>query len=222
MMCLHQHLRKGFILPYSVVIADDHSLVRKSIGQIVDAHHGLECVGSAADGVDALVLVKSLKPDLLVLDAAMPRTTGVEVIEEVRRWSSSTKIAVVTGVTSHTMLQHILDSAVEGIFLKSEDADGWGDEFYRICEGGRRESPPLSKRFDQAVRPESLTRRERQILFAIARGESNAAMGDRLGISPNTVDKHRTAIMRKLNAHSATELVTRAFRDGLLGGAEEE
>lgn len=205
---------------YSVVIADDHMLVRKSIRDLLEGHESFEVVGEAEDGVAAVVAIKSLKPDLLILDAAMPKATGVEVIEEVRRWSPSTRIAVVTGVGSLQMLQHIVDAGVEGLFLKSEDFASWVGDLLDICEGERRLSEKAIAQVSQRLNEDSLTPRERQVLFGIARGESNQGIADRLGISPNTIDKHRTSIMRKLEVHSATELVTRAFRDGLLDGSD--
>lgn len=203
-------------MAHSVVIADDHMLVRKSIRDLLTSHESFDIVGEAGDGLEAMVLVKSLKPDLLLLDAAMPKATGLEVIEEVRRWAPQTRIAVITGVASAPMLRQILDSGVEGLFLKSEDVKDWVDDLVAICEGGRRVSQAAEVRLAQQEQSNSLTGRERQVLLCIARGQSNGMIAERLGVSPNTIDKHRTSIMRKLNVHSATQLVTRAFHDGLL------
>ncbi|MEZ5892457.1 MAG: response regulator transcription factor [Parvularculaceae bacterium] len=208
-------------MSYSVVIADDHMLVRQSIRRILEKAGRFDIVGEADNGVSAVALVKSLQPVLLVLDIAMPQATGVEVIEEARRWSPGTKIAVVTGVNSASMLQHVYDSGVEGIFLKAGDTDSWADDFFAICEGERRIAEAVMPLVDEAGDSNALTGRERQILFGIARGETNAVIADRLGISANTVDKHRTKIMRKLGVHSAAELLARALRDGLLEGANQ-
>ena len=191
-------------------------LVRQSLRSMLEKSDRFEITGEAEDGVAALTLVKSHKPDLLVLDAAMPKATGVEVIEEVRRWSPETKIAVVTGVNAAGMLQQILDSNVDGLFLKSGDTESWVEDFAAICAGERRISDRVAG--NSALTP-NLTGRERQILFCIVRGETNAVISEKLGISANTVDKHRTAIMRKLQVHSVAELVAKAFRDGLLDGA---
>ena len=191
-------------------------LVRQSLRSLMEKSDRFDIVGEAEDGVAALTLVKAHEPDLLVLDAAMPKATGVEVIEEVRRWSRKTRIAVVTGVNAAGMLQQILDSNVEGLFLKSGDTDKWVDDFLAICNGERRISEAVAG--DQKLTPD-LTGRERQVLFCIVRGETNNAISEKLGISANTVDKHRTAIMRKLKVHSVAELVAKAFRDGLLDEA---
>ena len=193
-------------------------LVRQSLRQLLEKSDRFDIVGEAEDGVAAVALTKSLQPDLLILDAAMPKATGVEAIEEVRRWSRDTKIAVVTGVNAAGMLQQILDANVEGLFLKSSDTEGWVDDFLAICAGARRISERVAG--DSALSP-NLTGRERQVLFCIARGETNPVISEKLGISVNTVDKHRTSIMRKLNVHSVAELVAKAFRDGLLGEAND-
>jgi DNA-binding NarL/FixJ family response regulator len=195
-------------------------LVRSSIREILQTSGHFRILAEAPDGMEAIRAVKIHSPDLLVLDAAMPRTTGVEVIEETQRWSPTTKIAVVTGMTSLDLLQHIVDAGVAGIFLKSEEASGWAEEFRAICAGGQRIDPELLNRLDARLSPQNLSRRERQVLFGIARGESNAMIAERLGISPNTIDKHRTSIMRKFGVHSSTQLVARAFRDGLLGNTD--
>ena len=206
---------------YSVVIADDHMLVRQSIRRILEGADRFDIVGEADNGVSTVTLVKSLQPSLLVLDIAMPQATGVEVIEEIRRWSPHTRIAVVTGMSSGGMLQHVYDSGVDGIFLKSGDTAGWAEEFLAICEGRRCIGETILERVAGHAGRGSLTGRERQVLFGVARGETNTVIAERLGISANTVDKHRTSIMRKLGVHSAAELLARALRDGLLEGASQ-
>ncbi len=207
---------------YTVVIADDHMLVRQSIKRILQGVEQFDVVGEAADGVSTVTLVKSLRPYLLILDIAMPQATGVEVVEEVRRWSPETKIAVVTGMNSRGMLQHVFESGVEGIFLKSGDTEGWVGDFLAICEGERKICDSVISLVDENTGKNTLTGRERQVLFGIARGETNTVIAERLGISANTVDKHRTKIMRKLGVHSAAELLARAFRDGLLDSASHQ
>lgn len=209
-------------MKYAVVIADDHMLVRESIKRMLESADRFDIVGEAEDGLSTVAMVKSLQPRLLVLDIAMPQATGVEVVEEVRRWSPQTKIAVVTGMNSKGLLQHVYESGVEGIFLKSGDTQAWVQDFLAICTGERKVCEAVLKVVEDNNGTNALTGRERQILFSIARGETNTVIAERLGISANTVDKHRTKIMRKLGVHSAAELLARAFRDGLLDGASHQ
>jgi len=191
-------------------------LVRQSIKQMIDKAPGFQLVGEADDGLSAVAEVKSKKPDLIILDIAMPHATGVEAVEEIRRWSPDTKIAIITGMTAKKLLRHVYESGVEGIFMKSGDVSGWIEDLTAICNGERKIVDEVRTLVEEAPNEAGLTNRERQILFAIARGENNTTIAERLNISANTVDRHRTKIMRKLGVHSAAELVARAFRDGLL------
>lgn len=104
------------VVSYAVIIADDHMLVRESIKRILESADQFDVVGETEDGLSTVAMVKSMLPQLLILDIAMPQATGVEVVEEVRRWSPQTKIAVVTGMNSKGLLQHVYESGVEGIF----------------------------------------------------------------------------------------------------------
>ena len=187
---------------------------------MVEASPKFVVVGEAEDGLSAVALIKSKKPDLIVLDIAMPQATGIEAVEEVRRWSPETKIAVLTGMTAKKLLRHVYDSGVEGIFMKSGDTSGWIDDLIAICNGERVIPDAVQKLVDEADEIVQLTRRERQVLFAAVRGENNAKIADRLNISVSTVDGHRSKLMRKLGVHSTAELITRAFRDGLLEGED--
>ena len=177
---------------------------------------GFHVVGEAEDGLSAVAQVKSHQPDLIILDIAMPQSTGVEAVEEIRRWSPKTKIAVITGMTAKKLLRHVYESGVEGIFMKAGDVSGWIDDLTAICHGERKIPDSIVQMTQDTTDTTGLTNRERQILFAIARGENNTTIAERLSISANTVDRHRTKIMRKLGVHSAAELVARAFKDGLL------
>ena len=183
---------------------------------MIEKAPGFQLVGEADDGLSAVAEVKSKKPDLIILDIAMPHATGVEAIEEIRRWSPDTKIAIITGVTAKKLLRHVYESGVEGIFMKSDDVAGWIEDLTAICNGERKIADTVRSLVEESQNEAGLTNRERQILFAVARGENNATIAERLSISANTVDRHRTKIMRKLGVHSAAELVARAFRDGLL------
>lgn len=190
-------------------------LVRNSIKLMIEASPDFIVVGEAEDGLSAVALVKAHKPDLIILDIAMPQATGIEAIEEVRRWSPDTKIAVLTGMTAKTLLRHVFESGVEGIFMKSSDTERWVEDLTAICNGARKIPDKVMKLVQEADSVQ-LTRRERQILFAVVRGESNAKIAERLNISASTVDGHRTKLMRKLGVHSTAELIAKSFRDGLL------
>ncbi|MBV7256855.1 response regulator transcription factor [Pacificimonas sp. WHA3] len=199
-----------------VIIADDHMIVRQGTRALLERTDVFVVVGEVDNGLNAIAETKRLMPELLLLDLAMPVITGVEVIEDVRRWSPETHIAVLTGMRNANMLRHALDGGATGLFLKSSDVDGLPDGLRAVCEGETHIDPAAASLLASAGHHTDITARERQVLFGIARGASNPDLAERLGISANTVDKHRTSLMRKLGAHSAAELVAIALRDGLL------
>lgn len=197
-----------------VLIADDHGIVRAAIRHLLEAVPGAEIVGEAADGIAAIALTKRLEPDLLLLDVAMPQAGGVAVIGEVHRWSPTTRVAILTGITAAGTLQHLLDSGAVAILLKSAPPEE--------LERGLRKVVAGEPYVDDALRASlagasgaALTMRERQVLALVAQGRSNGEIAALLNISAKTADNHRTNLMRKLDLHSAAELTAFALREGL-------
>lgn len=201
---------------YRAIIADDHAIVRNSLAAILAEIGDVEVVAEAANGLETIALVKQHAPDLLLLDAAMPLARGVQVYGEARRWSPETRIVVVTGFTSTTMLADWLAAGVDGLFLKSADPGEMQQGFAQVLAGGKFVSQEVADKL--AAEPERgpLTDREREVLSLIAAGHQNAAIGDKLFISPKTVEKHRASLMAKLGVNSVSGLLTHALREGLL------
>ena len=205
----------------SVIIADDHSIVRDGLRDVladVDARHGLafEIVNEASNGLEALAAVKAHKPELLLLDLAMPLATGAEILADVKRWSPDTRIAIFTGVVAPGLLASLVESGVHGMFSKAVSTDDICDHLALILNGGYYVAPDLAEVIEQGHQAASLTDRERQTLNMIISGKSNKEMARLLNISPKTVEKHRTSLMQKLEVHSIAELLARALKDGLI------
>jgi len=198
------------------VIADDHGLVRSALGEILTKIEGVEIVGEADNGIEAITLAKSLKPDLLTLDSGMPLARGMEVYGEVRRWVPDVRIAVVTGFTAVGQLADWVAAGVDGLFLKTCPPEELSDGFSLILKGGTYYSKSVTKTLEGASEKPVLTMRERQILHMIADGCSNAEIATQLSISPKTVDNHRTRMMSKLEVHSIAQLLAYALKEGLL------
>ncbi|MCG8492412.1 MAG: response regulator transcription factor [Sneathiellales bacterium] len=200
----------------SVVIADDHMIVRSGLLQILERLDDVNVVAEADNGLAAIAAVKRYQPDLLVLDAAMPQAKGIEVLADCRRWSSSTAILLFTGFKSANILKDWLQADVEGILLKSSSGEEVEKSVLTILEGGRYVSQEAKDILDKTNLSVKLTNREREVLSMIATGQQNGEIAKRLFLSIRTVEKHRASLMAKLGVHSASELLVHALKEGLL------
>lgn len=208
------------------VVADDHAIVRSGLraaleqpGLIEPA--GIKVVAEATNGLQAIAAVRQHKPHLLLLDVQMPLAGGVEVVVEVRRWSPATRIVVLTGVTAVGMVSSLVDSGIDGLFSKGDDNTDLYRRLPGILRGQRHIADSFVDRLKGAEDRTALTGRERQILNLILRGQGNKEIAVTLGISPKTVDKHRTSMMQKLDVHSVPQLMAHALREGLVDPSTE-
>lgn len=200
----------------TVVIADDHALVRNALKDIVIKIDNTVVVGEADNGVAAITLAKTLKPNLLILDSAMPLARGMEVFGEVKRWSPGTHTAVVTGFTSVGHLADWIAGGINGMFLKTCSPEEMRKGFSLILAGGSYYSKAVMDALEGVADKPALTMRERQILHLIATGQSNKEIADQLSISAKTVDNHRTRMMSKIGVRSTAQLLAYALKEGLL------
>ncbi len=205
----------------TIVIADDHTLVRNGLKDVLTTIQDTEVVGEAENGLEAISLCKSLTPTLLTLDAGMPYARGMEVYGEVRRWSPETKIAIVTGFTSVGGLADWVSAGADGVFLKTCSPDEMRHGFSVLLDGGVYISKEVLSALETRPETPEVTARERQVLHLVAEGCSNAEIAERLTISPKTVDNHRTRLMAKLEVHSVAELLAYALREGLLENSRQ-
>lgn len=210
------------MVPYRVVLADDHVLFRQGLKGILQGTADLDVVGEAGDGLELLNLLDQCKvaPDLIILDISMPNLRGIEVIPEIRMIHPTVKVLIVTMHKDKEYLYQALSAGADGYFLK-KDADA---ELFvaieKIRKGGIYVSPYLSESVDdweqirQGFRRPILTTRERQVLKLIAEGKSNKETADLLSISVHTVERHRANIMNKLNVKGTADLVKYAIEKG--------
>lgn len=194
-----------------VLIADDHGFTLAGMEAALSAHGGFDVVGTAQGGLDTIAQGRRLRPDLAVLDFAMPDATGLEVFLELRRWTPDTRCAVVTGVTEAETLRQIVEAGVHGLFQKGDDPDEIVAGLVRVA-GGARVVPDGLEAGDET----KLSGREIEVLMGISRGQSNREIADSLSISPKTVETHRASLMRKFEVHSTAALVVAAVRSGHL------
>jgi len=200
----------------SVVIADDHALVRQAVRSVIDKISKTQVVAEAENGIEAIAAVRAHKPDLLVLDAAMPLARGVEVFAETRRWSPDTRVVLLTGFTSTAILLDWLDAGVDGMVLKTCSTDVMQAAFETVLNGANYIADDVTALLEERPPAASLTSREREVLSLLATGKANPAIAEQLSLSVKTVEKHRASLMKKLNVHSIAELMVFALREGLL------
>lgn len=203
-------------MPVSVVIADDHDLVVRGMVNALESYGGFEVVATADNGVDAIVAAKLHRPDIILLDMSMPDATGLEVFAEVRRWAPETRAAIITGNPTPALFAQLEAAGIDGLFLKNAPVDEICEAIARIARGERVISAAARAEIDAASDRETLSPRELEVLQGVAMGLTNAAIAERLSISPKTVDNHRTNLMRKLKVRTSAALVAEAMKNGLV------
>jgi two-component system, NarL family, response regulator NreC len=210
----------------TVVLADDHQIVRRGIRSVLSAETDIEVVGEADDGFQACDLVQELMPDVLVLDLAMPGMHGFEVAERAAGISPKTRTVVLSMYDDIEYVARALRLGIKGYVLKRSVAEHLVRAIRESLAGRCYVSPPLSQddvealivtnRRDTADPYDTLTPREREALYLAARGCNRVQIASQLYISKRTAEKHRASAMRKLSLHNQSELVRYAVERGLL------
>ena len=208
-----------------VLLVDDHPLVRAGIRRVLETRPGLIVAGEASDGAEALRLVETLEPDLMVLDLAMPEVDGVEVLERLRSRAPSLRILVLTMHAHPEYIRRAVQTGADGYLLKESAVQELLTAIESVMKGEPYYSPPIRARMAQWLdqgtadaRPivDQLTAREREVLTGIAGGLSTKEIAARLLISARTVETHRANLMRKLDLKSIARLTQFAIRAGLV------
>lgn len=210
----------------TVVLADDHPVVRQGLKALMSAEPDLSVVGEAARGDEALDLVQRLHPGVLVIDLKMPGLDALEVIRQTAHRSPFTRILVLSMHASTAYVTEALKSGASGYVLKDQDIQSLVHAVREVAGGRRYLSPSISalvadaylqRSGDQPLDPyETLTARERQILRLTAEGKGTENIAAGLGISPRTVETHRTHLMRKLGLKTQGDLVRYSLRRGIV------
>ncbi len=213
--------------PFSIVIAEDHKILREGLKSILSCDPDLKVVDEAADGLEAIRSAQNHSPDLVLLDLFMPRMTGLDAIKEIKRVSPQTKIIVLTAYNSEEYILSTLQAGADGYVLKEDGSFELLTAIYRVLDGRQYLSPSISDTiFDRltqgkkasAIRSgwETVNKRERQILKLVAEGYKNREIADLLCISLKTVANHRTNLMEKLGLHNVASLTALAAKKGLI------
>ncbi|MEW6351803.1 MAG: response regulator transcription factor [Thermodesulfobacteriota bacterium] len=212
-----------------VLIAEDHAILRDGLRSLLSSDEDIEIAGEAVDGREAVLCVRNLRPDIVLMDLSMPRLHGVEALREIKKVAPETKILVLTVHENEEYISATLEAGVNGYLLKK---DATHAELLRaikaISKGRVYLSPAVSEKLVEGylqgrkgVRPkstwETLTAREREILKLIAEGYRTKEIADFLCISVKTAENHRANLMRKLDLHNVAAVTAFAMEKGLIG-----
>ena len=216
--------------PIRVAIADDQELVRKGFRLILSSFPGIQVVGEAVDGADAVALARRMHPDVLLMDIRMPRKDGIQATRELASDPETAGVSVLI-LTTFDLDEYVYDAlaaGASGFLLKDVEPDELARAVRVVHEGDALIDPSITRRLVEAYAEsrrrkrfdgtavEALTDREREILTLVGKGLSNEEIADELVISPATVRTHTGRIMTKLDAHDRAQLVVAAYESGLV------
>lgn len=210
-----------------ILIADDHALMRRGLRDLLSARPGWTVCGEAHTGTEAVAKAKALKPDVAILDIAMPELTGLEAAKQIRAVSPKTEMLVLSVHHSDQLVRDIVDAGIRGYMTKSDA----GKDLLTAVDALANHQPYFTttaievighglfnrRSGEPAEVKDRLTSREREVVRLIAEGKSSKDVGEALDMSVKTVETHRANVMRKLQVHSVSELVRYAIRNQIVG-----
>ena len=210
----------------TVVLVDDHAVVRSGLRLLLDTQEDIEVVGEAGNAKDAIFRARALKPDVILLDVVMPGESGIEVMPKLLKESADTRVLVLSMQDDPSYVREAFAAGASGYVLKEAADEEVVSAVREIAAGGSYVHPALGARMvaadaqeRAAAEADPLSEREREVLRLLALGHTNQEIAERLYISVRTAESHRAHIMQKLRLTTRAELVRYALSQGLL--AEE-
>jgi DNA-binding NarL/FixJ family response regulator len=201
----------------SVLLVDDHALVRRGFRRILDDDETLEVVGEASNGAEAVRLAEKLHPQVIVMDCQLPELNGVAATRIILRSHPETAILMLSMHSEDTLVRQALDAGARGYVLKNANDLDLASAIKNVAVGKSVIDPQLKRTETlKGERDTALTARELEVLQYIVAGKSNKEIASELDLSVNTVSVHRANIMDRLGIHKTAELVVYAIRNGLV------
>ena len=217
-------------MPYSLIIADDHDIIREGIKNILAGQPDYKIVAEAVDGEDVLARVEKLKPDILLLDISMPKISGIDIISQVHLISSKTKIIIITVHKANAYIMKAFRAGVNGYLHKENAAEDLLPALRKISRGGTYLSSTVSSYLVDRVttaKPSALAKqglltfREEEILRLVSTGKTARQIAQILFISPRTVENHKNILLKKLGLHKTSDLIKYAIKHKIIEIEEE-
>lgn len=211
-------------MSYTILIADDHDIIREGIKNILRGQPDFEIVGEARDGEEVLEKIKALKPDILLLDITMPKKTGLDILDQLKRLSSQTRILILSVHKSDAYVMRALKSGVRGYLNKENAADDLLPALRKVVSGKVYLSAEVSSYLLEKARqgPEALAKekllsdREEEILRLVAEGKTAKEIAEVSSISVRTVENYKNNLLKKLGLHRTSDLIKYAIKNKIV------
>ena len=212
----------------TVLLAEDHTIVREGLLALLKLERDIQIVGEASNGRQAVALASKLCPDVIVMDIAMPLLNGLEATRQILQFTPSTKVLVLSAHGDDAYVEQVMALGASGYLIKQSGAHALAHAIREVHKGNTFFSPSISKRLkshDKKARargdlpgkkPNGLTSRETEVLQLIAEGKANKETAEELKISVKTVEKHRQSLMEKLDIHDTAGLTRHAIATGII------
>jgi two-component system invasion response regulator UvrY len=213
----------------TVLLTDDHTLVRTGIKRVLEDSQQIEIVGEASCGEDSLELAHKLKPDVILMDVNMPGIGGVEACRRILERNPKQKIIALTIYTEKIFPKRMLEIGAKGYLTKECGVDEMIEAIKIVSEGGAYIAPTIAQQLALSLLPgndgnpiDKLSRREFQVMLMISHGLSNLKMSEKLCLSPKTISTYRLRLLEKLGAHNEVDLLKIAVEQGMVEFASSE
>jgi len=209
--------------PIRIFMADDHAIVRKGLRTLIESESDMEVIGEASDGVEAVLKVRSLQPDVILMDLVMPRQGGVEAIIEIKKENPDARILVLTSFAEEEKVFSAIKAGALGYLLKDTSPEQLLQAIHDVYRGESSLHPTIALKLIRELRQPSnlpptndpLTEREVEVVKLVAQGFTNQEIADTLFISERTVGNHIGSMLSKLHLANRTQVALYALREGL-------
>lgn len=204
-----------------IVLVDDHKLLRTGLKNILEQKSNMVVIGEASDGREAIKIVETLQPDVLVIDVAMPGLNGIEAAKQIHKNNPNVKIIGLSMHSGKQFIQGMFKAGAYGYLLKDGDSDELITAISSVINNKKYLSKEINQEFlmlinkGEAIEKAVLSSREKEVLQLIAEGKSSKEIGEILFLSPKTIDVHRNNIMKKIELYTIPELTKYAIQKGL-------